>query len=270
MLLLWLSIVPSLLRAQIRVDLHLEQEQVLRDESLPVHVRITNLTGQPLSLGESSGWLRFDILDAEGAPVLPTGPLETMGEFTLQPSEVGVKRVDLTPGFKLPRPGTYRIYATVTSNQWAPTKTKPAKGQAINVLKLGEREFGVVSPAGLSEVRKLTLLQAPYQKRLRLYARISDASGHRTYTVYPLGTAVSFGKPELVIDHLSQAHILFQAEARRFDYCVLSPSGALVSRRVFSSLESRPWLIPTPEGEVTIHGGRELESPDSSVAATPR
>jgi hypothetical protein len=45
------------LTAQVAVEILLDQEQFLRDESLPVKVRVINRSGQTLRLGQDNDWL---------------------------------------------------------------------------------------------------------------------------------------------------------------------------------------------------------------------
>ena len=47
--------------AQVSVELVLDQEQFLLNESLPVRARITNRSGQALQLGQEKDWLSFTI-----------------------------------------------------------------------------------------------------------------------------------------------------------------------------------------------------------------
>jgi diguanylate cyclase (GGDEF)-like protein len=52
--------------AQVTVDITLDQEQYLRDESMPVKVRITNRSGRTLKLGGTADWLNFTVENREG------------------------------------------------------------------------------------------------------------------------------------------------------------------------------------------------------------
>ena len=47
--------------AQVTVDVLLDQEQYLPNEAMPVAVRITNRSGQPLHLGAEADWLTFSV-----------------------------------------------------------------------------------------------------------------------------------------------------------------------------------------------------------------
>src|SRR5437870_6820689 len=81
--------------AQVRVELVLDQEQFLLNESLPVKVRITNRSGQTLQLGQEKDWLRFTIETRDGSLVAPVGELPVLGEQAVESSMVANRRVDL-------------------------------------------------------------------------------------------------------------------------------------------------------------------------------
>jgi hypothetical protein len=54
-------------RAQVSVEIVLEQEQFLIGEAIPAAVRITNRSGQTLRLGDEANWLSFT-LETRGRP----------------------------------------------------------------------------------------------------------------------------------------------------------------------------------------------------------
>ena len=60
----WLTFLSA--SAQVTVDVVLDQEQFLPSESLPVAVRITNRSGQPLHLGADTNWLTFSVESVSG------------------------------------------------------------------------------------------------------------------------------------------------------------------------------------------------------------
>ena len=90
----WL-LAGSLVQAQVSVELQLGQEQYLPGESMPVAVRITNLSGQVLQLGKDTDWLKFSIEAVDGFIVSKNGEAPVAGEFRVDTSKVATKRVDL-------------------------------------------------------------------------------------------------------------------------------------------------------------------------------
>jgi len=66
-------------RAQVVVELELDQQQFLPSESLPVAVRITNRSGQPLRLGTDPNWLTFSVTSLDNFVVTRVADVSSNG-----------------------------------------------------------------------------------------------------------------------------------------------------------------------------------------------
>ena len=261
---------PVLLPAQVTLEIKLDQEQFLEGEALPVAVLIKNLSGQTLHLGAEPDWLTFSVESLDGFIVVKLGEVPVQGEFDLETSQVATRRVDLAPYFTLPKQGRYNLVASVRLKSWNTQIASPPKAfDVIEGATLWTRDFGVPLPPGVTnqppEVRKFTLEQANYlRKELRLYLRLSDASGNRTYKVVAIGSMVLVGQPEAQLDKLSRLHVLYRVGPRTFSYNVFSPDGDLVIRQNHEYyLDSRPRLMAADDGSVVVRGGvRRLSSTD--------
>jgi hypothetical protein len=258
----WLAAVCAL-RAQVSVDLLLEQKQFLRDESLPVKVRVTNRSGQTLRLGQDADWLHFAIEHRDGHPLRRQGEVDVTGEFTLESASVADRIFNLMPHFDLGMPGRYRVTALLKIKDWGVTvSSPPAEFDIIQGSKIWEEDFGVPAPEGPPEPRKYILQQAAHTKELRLYARVTDLAEHRVFRVVALGPLVSFSRPEAQIDKQSSLHALFQTGARSFYYTVVDPDGALVVRHTYDYTATRPVLRVDKEGKIFVAGGVRRPSRD--------
>src|SRR5216117_1538165 len=167
--------------AQVRVELTLDQDQFLAGESVQVGVRITNFSGQTLHLGRESDWLHFTMEGRDNEFVPASGDVPVQGEFAVESSSVGTRRVDLAPYFALTKPGRYSVTATVKLKQWdKELASKPKSFEVIAGTKLWEQEVGVPGTAGQSpEVRKYALQQAIHLKQMKLYVRVTDQAESR-------------------------------------------------------------------------------------------
>jgi hypothetical protein len=104
--------------AQVKVEVALDQQEYLPNESLVASVRITNLSGQKLLLGDDPHWLRFSIEGREGAVTPRLGDAPVLGEFSLESSQVATKLVELAPYFDLSLPRRYQLTAVVRVARW--------------------------------------------------------------------------------------------------------------------------------------------------------
>lgn len=262
-------------RAQLLVEVNLEQEQFLPGETLTAVVRVTNRSGQTLHLGGEADWLTFSVESRDNLIVEKNGEAPVLGEFTLDTAKVATKKVNLAPYFSLTRPGRYRIIATVRIKEWGAQMASPPKDLAIvEGVKVWSREFGVPQKPGVQqppELRRFTLLQVNYlRSEIRLYFRLSDGAESRLFKIFPLGNLVSFGRPEAEVDGRSQLHVLQQNGARTAVYSVVSPDGELRRRQFYDFGEARPKLQLDREGNISVTGGlRRLTKDDLPVESAP-
>ncbi len=253
-----LVLFAGLVHAQIRVDVAFDQTQFLPGEAIPLAVRITNFSGLTLRLGESPDWLRFTVETKDGYLVPHRGEVPVVGAFTLENSTVATKRVDLAPAFDLNRTGDYRVTATVKPANWDETLVSPPRPFEIFAgTVLWDQAFGVPSPDNTKppEVRRYLLQRAIHLKELKLYVRVTDAGGDRTFAAFPLGPLLNFSDPEKQIDRQSRLHVLYQFSARSFNYSVIDPDGKLVLHQTYEYTDSRPVLRAGSGGEIVVGGG---------------
>src|SRR5688572_5133128 len=253
-----LALMASALAAasQVAVEIVMEQEQYLREESLPVKVRVTNHSGQTIRLGTDNEWLSFAVESVDNGVVSKVADVPVTGEFLLESAHVATRKVDLMPGFDLTQAGRYTVTATVRIKEWNDeTTSKPKPFEIVRGTKLWEQEFGVPTAAGPPEMRKYVLQQANYRKQLRLYARLTDASENKIIRVFPIGPLVSFSRPEAQVDQTSFLHVLFQTGARSFLFLMLSPDGDVVVRQTYDYTTTRPVLRANEQGRIYVAGG---------------
>jgi hypothetical protein len=266
--------VPALLSAQVMVEVKLEQAQFLAGEPLVAAVDIKNRSGQTLRLGTDADWLTFSLESRDGFIVVKNDDVPVPGAFDLESSQVATRRVDLAPYFTLPKQGRYSVTATVHLKEWnAQLTSSPKSFDIIEGAKLWSQEFGVPLPPGVTnqppEVRKFTLEQANYlRNELRLYMRLTDEAGTRTFKVATLGSMVSVGQPEAQLDKLSQLHVLYRNGPRAFSYSVFSADGELLVRQSYDYAGSRPRLAAGESGAVVVSGG--ARRPTSSDVPPPK
>jgi len=258
--------------AQVSVEVVLDREQFLLNESLPVKVRIINHSGQLLHLGEQKNWLTFTIESRDGHIVTSLGDLPPTGDLSVESSMVAHRTLDLMPYYDLSKPGSYTVTASVNIKQWNEQVVSKAKPFDISRgSKLWEQEFGVpVASGSLPEARKYTLQQDNYGKRLMLYVRLTDLNENRVFKVFPAGPLVSFNRPEAQIDRLSNLHLLFQTGARSFLYEVISPDGDMLIRQTHDYTATRPVLRSGEDGKTFVAGGiRRPTANDLPIPSAP-
>jgi len=250
--------------AQVDVELSLDQNDFLPSESVPLAVKITNRSGQQLHLGAEPDWLTFNVEAEDGFVVIKNAEVPVTGEFDLETSQLGIKRVDLQPYFSMIKPGRYRVVATLRIKDWsAQVASAPAHFDVVSGAKLWAQDFGVPTGTnGAPEVRKYTLEEANYLKeQLRLYVQVSDSAEALVYKVSVLGPMVSFSHPEAQVDRQSRLNVLWQTGAELFTDAIVNPDGTVASLDYYDNFFSRPRLSVNDDGDVVVLGGTRRPKP---------
>jgi hypothetical protein len=259
--------------AQVSVEVVLVQDQFLPGESLPLAVKVTNRSGQPLHLGADANWLTFDVESEDGFIVTKNADVPVAGEFDLGSSQVATEHVDLAPYFALKHQGRYHVVATVRIKDWNADIVSPKQDfDLINGVTLWSQDFGVPAPAGATnqppEVRKYALEEVNYvRSQMRMYVRVSNESGSQTIKLSPVGPMVSFSQPEAQLDRFSNLHILYQGGASSFIYSVVNPNGDFVRREIYDYRDTRPRLGANDDGDIVVIGGVRRVRPDELPTA---
>jgi hypothetical protein len=246
--------------AQVNVGITLDQEHFLPGESVPVHVHITNRSGQTLHLGDDDYWLTFMVESKDGSVVSKKSEPSVVGPFDLGNSEVATKGVDLGPCFALGRDGQYKVTATVHIRDWNQDVTStPMEFDVIRGAELWSESFGVPdSHAGSTppDVRRYTLLEANYLRdQLRLYVQVTDETSASVVKVRAIGPMISFSQPQTQLDTESDLHVLYQDGASTFIYAVVNPSGEIIRQDKYDYVNSRPKLRQDDSGKISVSGG---------------
>ena len=250
--------------AQVSVELSQGREQFLPGEAMPLAVKITNTSGRQLHFGAEPDWLTFSVESLDGFTVIKNAEVPVMGEFDLESSMQGTKRVDIGPYFQMTQPGRYKVTARLRIKDLeAETASGPQTFDIITGAKLWEQEFGVPATNGVPEMRKFVLEKASYvNSSMRLFVQLSDAAEARIYKTAELGQMTSFSRPEGQVDRYSVLHVLWQSGAQAFDYCEVDPAGTLIRHEVYDEINnSRPRLVVNDNGEVLVAGGVRQPKP---------
>ena len=249
--------------AQVTVDIVLDQDQYLRDESMPVKVRITNRSGRTLKFGGTANWLNFTVENREGHEVARLGDVPVKEEFTVESSMVATRQVDIAPFFNLGTPGRYVVSAEVKIPEWnQEIRSQPRNFAIARGAPLWEQIVGLPGSGGTTpELRKYVLQQANV-KHLTLFVRVTDENENKTFKLLPVGQMVSFSRPEPQVDKESNLHLLFQSGARSFVYAVVTPAGDMILRQRHDYVGTRPTLRSSDDGRIGVAGGQRFFSKD--------
>ncbi len=253
--------ITRLLAQSVSVEIIVDREQYLVGEEFLIRANITNYSGQTLTLGNQEGWLTFSVESSSARLISQRKPVSLPGEFKLESAKVGKVPVALTPSFDLSQPGRYTVSANLRVPQLnAVVRAKPASFNVITGTVLWQQDFGApANPKATNEARehlKYALLQATQDRTLKLYSRLTDAKGARTYRVEEIGNLVSVSNIEEQIDQFSNLHVLFQNGRSSYLYSMINPDGVLIVRETHEITNNvRPSLRSLENGRIVVAGG---------------
>ena len=258
--------------AQVKVEIQFDGEQFIANEPLVARVRIINDSGSTLRLAETPDWLDFAVKvkqgGKEGGYVRPLRGATVVDPFNLESSKTATVRMDLAPMFNITQTGEYQVVATVNVPAFtAKYASAPKTFFIVSGSRMWERPFGVPSSiaqpdeSGLPVMRKYILIQALSGKQTKFYVRLTDAQ-ENNIKVLPIGTLVSFSRPEPQLDKWSNLHVMYQIGARAFVYTEVNPAGLIIARETHEISDTRPTLVANEEGRIVIRGGNRRPTVD--------
>jgi len=258
--------------AQVKVEVVFDGEQYIANEPLIARVRIINDSGSTLRLAETPDWLDFAVKvkqnGKEGGYVRALRAPKTVEPFNLESSKTATVRMDLSPMFNITQTGEYQVVATVKVPAFTATyASAPKTFFIVTGSRMWERPFGVPASlaapdaSGLPEMRKYILIQALSGKETKFYVRLTDAQ-ENNIKVIPIGTLISFSRPEPQLDKWSNLHVLYQIGSRAFVYTEINPNGLVIARETHEISDTRPTLVPNDEGRIVVRGGNRRPTVD--------
>ena len=241
-----------------------------RNETIPVTVHISNRSGKPLKIGETTDWLSFNVESRDGKTLSPGQDVFAGGNFELESAGSVTKVIDIGPAYDLTHPGTYKLTAVARFQSLGLTAS--SQSHAFDVVRgtsLWEEVCGVPESVGSPQFIRYSLLQSYRGKELRLFVRIAEEPESAVARVLPLGPVVSFATPEKFIDRKSDLHLLYQSGARSYDYFRITPQGTLAAKKTYDGSTSRPHLKIAEDGTATLHGD-PLQKPTPTPGVGPK
>ncbi len=268
----------------VSATLSLENNQLLPDEKMHLKLAIENRSGRELKLGTTSDWLTFTVLGERNAVVsqMGTNHVYVEGETTVPAGETATREFNLTPYFDFRQPGRYTIKATIKIPEWqqefAAEQTTFTIVNGLRLANVPELEVGVPLLQSRAnqppEIRRYRLEKSDVTAGMKLYVRLTDASGSRTLRLVPLGLYFGFSDPDVKLDRYNDLHVLHQTDAKTFTYCVIDTLGQILERQTYRYTDQRPFLRADADGGVAVAGGARVISdsdlpPPEKQPATP-
>lgn len=286
----WSAAAATPVRAAVQFKATVQQKLFLPGEPIPVDLSLLNNSGQTFNFKPEDGWLDFTVsnqtkANGEGVAVPNLKPVVINEDFTVVHTALAKTQIDLMPCFDLTRPGRYKV----TAAMMYPGATEPVRAETFVIevttgAKIEEQEFGFRPAAddAATEVRRYSLqrLTLTTPSEIRLYVTVMDVAQETLVRQLKIGRVSGNDKPLVMLDRLSNWHVLHQSDSRIFTHSVVSPRGDLLVRESYTPTGLRPGLKADENGEVSITSAvrrsraddilpMQLTKPSTPALATP-
>ena len=221
--------------------------------------------------------------EERGGGAIGTNQVYIEGETTVPAGDSASREFNLTPYFDFRQPGRYSVKATIKIPEWGgrievpPASFTIVKG--IRLASLDDLEVGVPllqrQPNQPPEMRKYIFEKSDAMGSMKLYVRLTDATGSQTLRLIPVGPLFSYSEPEVRLDRFNDLHVLHQTDAKKFSYCVIDTLGQILERQTWQYTDQRPGLRADAAGGVSVAGGARIVSesdlppPEKAAPAPP-
>ena len=251
--------VPPWVSAQIDLSTRLDHRIYLQFEPVVARTTVRSRIGQPVVLNSDATGPRFyyEVRNDFGHALARLPEVEPPPPVMMSAQGTLVFTNEMNRIFPMNQPGHYSIQPCV---DWM-GKTYRGEKRHLEVVTGREvsRITGVVPADDTTRTYMIFHINRGQQDHILL--RIDDEAANLCYGVFALGRSVLNESPQLAVDAVGNAHILFQTAPRTYAHMIYSPFGARLEGQTFGQAYSHIQLQSQPNGRIEAVGQRAEKSP---------
>src|SRR6516162_10492658 len=271
---LFVFIFAAAAEAQVQVDPKFKRLQYIAHEPVVATIAITNPAGRDIELRDADGqsWLGFEITGSEEQPIGPLNSANRESPLRIQAGQRVTRQIDLTPLYPVHEYGAYHVrtniyFADLGKFFYSGTRVF----EVTDARPIWQQTVGVPDGTGASgEVRTYSLMTNRFPDHTSLYVRVQDKDTGVVYATYSLGRTIGAEQPQAEIDRANQLHVLHCAAPRAWSYSRIGLNGELLAHSSLMETNSRPRLMHSTNGDVTVRGGTIDTAAQSSRSTVPK
>ncbi len=246
----------------ITVGIETDEKTYVPGEEISVKVWIRNFSGREIRTGGSKGWLSFMVKDSGSSSVPVMKESKILKPFTVPHGKEAKVKVNLSEYLRFYETGQFAVQPVVqTGNGSEDFKVGDAfRFNIVQPAAIKEQAFGVMEPGSNKARTRVYTVQRLTRNKQELFVRVTDQEANAIVGLANLGQIVAFARDvDAQPDRVSNYHVLHQSGAKQYHYHVVSPSGKVIRRWIYSiEFGSKPVLTMTEEGMVRIIGGMRM------------
>lgn len=245
--------------AQIQIDLKLPRLQYIAYEPVVVTISITNLAGRDIDLRDAGEqvWFGFEITGKEGQPIATASTNTSQPPIHIEAGKRVTQRINLTPLYAVHEYGIYHVRAYIHFADLSRFFYSPRKVFEVTEARpIWQKTVGI--PTDISapgNTRTYSLLTNRFPNHTAIYVRVEDKESGIVYATHSLGRIISFDEPQAELDRENQLHVLHCAAPRSWTYTQISLNGEVLAHTTLLEARTRPRLIHSADGAVSVRGG---------------
>lgn len=261
LLLLLLSFGALSAHAQIQIDLKFQRLQYIAYEPVTATLGITNLAGRDIDLHDSQGqaWFGLEVTGSEGQPIGPLDLRTAQPPLKIGAGQHVTQKVNIANLYPVHDFGTYHVRAHIFFPDLGKFFYSPARVfEVTDARPIWQQTVGVPDASiGSGQTRTYSLMTNRFPDHTSLYVRVADKDREVVFATYSLGRAIAFDDPQVQIDVDNRLHVLHCSGPRAWAYSCVGLNGELLAHSSYMEAKTRPRLIRSQDGNVSIKGGIE-------------
>ena len=256
---------PGRARAQYAVQVELDKDTYLTQESVQAKVSITNRSGSDVAMVGPNGasWLTFEVKDFQGNRVAPV-QLDAEESFVFKAGATISKAISLARYYPFTEYGYYTVAASVfhpPSGQYYTSEKVRAIFKDAKAMPGGEISYGV--PEGFpdaGQIHRYSLCMIQNAEHTNLYLRILDDRTMAKLSTFCMGNIILVADPQISLDRGNCLNILFMAAPHIYAHWCVDPAGKVLRRLYYKEIGSDRPKLTVQTGEkgsesIEVRGG---------------
>lgn len=253
LILFCLSLLPAF--GQLIVSLDPVKKQYASGEAMNMKLTIINNTGSPVELSGKGNipWLDIHVNLVQNNGELPQTRFANFPKVSIPPGKSVSRIIDLRFFYDLSADGYYKAFAVVRPPDM---RNLYSSGEALFSVLSGMPIWSQAITTRNGERRKYAVCGILEDKKQKLFIQVKDGDTGGPINTVGAGEWLTFFKPQVKIDSMSNVHVLFLKTPNIYCRTIVSPKGERSPLIYYKRMAGpQPALVYGPNGTIDVEGG---------------
>jgi len=229
-----LTFAITIISASAQLHLHCvpAKSDFIAYEDTKIHVTITNKSGQPLNLRNTSKakWIEFIVEKGVGKPIHSARNFQ-YNNTTIPTGKSITSSFSINQAYDLSQPGNYSAYAIVRTPGQTLDQGFRSKRIFFNITKgFASWKQRVGAPGIKGSIREFRIMNVINKENSQLYVQLEDIEKRQVLATFSMGRYLNFRKFEATFDKQNNLHVLFLTQPTLHCHTVINTKGKTILR----------------------------------------